>query len=304
MPGQPIIDAHVHTYRSREIGRQAMMGSGLTDYGGTPDELLAMMSRCGIKKAVMVNMTPIVDMFDAAAANLPPDLSPTQRAAAETDLRRQMIGRLQRRNEWTCAVARDHPQLIPFIGLDPSMSAEDLVAEIDRRCDEGAHGLKLHPPNQRFFPNDRRLWPAYERAQELGLPIIFHSGAVDYAPDTGKYGHPEGYAHLLAQFPRLTVVMAHLAPGDFAACAELAQAHANVFFDCCFIINGTDKPPAISDADAVVAFRQIGCDRIMFGSDHPWFDPVLDSARIQRLPLTNAEKRAVLHENAVRILAL
>ncbi len=304
MPDYPIIDAHVHTYRSREIGRQAMTGTGRTDYGGTPDELLALMSRGGIEKAVMVNMTPVLDMFDAAVAKLPADLSPSQRAEAETDLHRQMIGRLQRRNEWTCGVAREHPQLIPFIGLDPSMSAEQLVAEIDRRCDEGAHGIKLHPPNQRFFPADRRLWPAYERAQELGLPIIFHSGALDYAPDTGRYGHPEGYADVLAQFPRLTVVMAHLALGKFAACAGLAQAHANVFFDCCFIINGTDKPPAISDSDAVAAFRQIGCARIMFGSDYPWYDPLLDSARIQRLPLTDAEKRAVLHENAIRVLEL
>jgi hypothetical protein len=300
----PIIDAHVHTYRSREIGRQAMTGTGRTDYGGTPDELLALMSRGGIEKAVMVNMTPVLDMFDAAVAKLPADLNPSQRAEAEADLHRQMIGRLQRRNEWTCQVARQHPQLIPFIGLDPSMSAEDLVAEIDRRRDEGAHGIKLHPPNQRFFPADRRLWPAYERAQELGLPIIFHSGALDYLPDTGKYGQPKGYADVLAQFPRLTVVMAHLALGKFAACAGLAQAHANVFFDCCFIINGTDKPPAISDSDAVAAFRQIGCDRIMFGSDYPWYDPLLDSARIQRLPLTNAEKRAVLHENAILVLGL
>ncbi len=44
----PIIDAHVHTYRSREIARQAMMGSGRTDYGGTPDELPALMARGGI----------------------------------------------------------------------------------------------------------------------------------------------------------------------------------------------------------------------------------------------------------------
>ncbi|MCH7523405.1 MAG: amidohydrolase, partial [Chloroflexi bacterium] len=227
-----------------------------------------------------------------------------QRSREEEHIRRQMIGRLQRRNEWTCEVSREHPQLIPFIGLDPSMSAEDLVAEIDRRCDEGAHGLKLHPPNQRFFPNDRRLWPAYERAQELGLPIIFHSGAVDYAPDTGKYGHPEGYADLLAQFPRLTVVMAHLALGDFAACADLARAHANVFFDCCYVINGAEEQPELSDEEAAAALRQVGCDRVMFGSDYPWFDPVQDAARIQRLPLTNAEKRAVLHENAIRVLRL
>ncbi len=83
VPDRPIIDAHVHTYPSREIGRQAMMGSGRTDYGGTPDELLALMGRGGIEKAVMVNMTPIVDMFDAAAAKLPADLSASQRADAE-----------------------------------------------------------------------------------------------------------------------------------------------------------------------------------------------------------------------------
>ncbi len=155
----PIIDAHVHTYLSREIGRQAMMGSGHTDYGGTPDELLALMSCGGIEKAVMVNMTPVVDMFDAAVAKLPADISPSQRSQEEKRIGHDMIGRLQRRNEWTCSVAREHPQLIPFIGLDPSMSAEQLVAEIDRRCDEGARGIKLHPPNQRFLPTDRRLWP-------------------------------------------------------------------------------------------------------------------------------------------------
>ena len=98
--------------------------------------------------------------------------------------------------------------------------------------------------------------------------------------------------------------MAHLAFGDFAACADLARSHANVTFDCCFIINGTEERPTLSDEEAAAALRQVGCDRVMFGSDYPWFDPSLDSARIQRLPLPDAEKRAVLHENAVRVLAL
>jgi predicted TIM-barrel fold metal-dependent hydrolase len=42
----------------------------------------------------------------------------------------------------------------------------------------------------------------------------------------------------------------------------------------------------------------------MFGSDYPWFDPVADAERIRRLPLTDAEKRAILHDNASRILGL
>ena len=304
MTGFSIIDAHVHTYGSRKIGRQAMMGSGHTDYGGTVDELLDLMVRGGIEKAVMVNMTPVVEMFDAAVAKLPSDLSGAELAEVENDIRRQMIGRLQRRNQWTCEMAREHPQLTAFIGLDPSMGDEELVAEIDRRRDEGARGIKLHPPNQRFYPGDRRLWPAYERAQELDLPIIFHSGAFALGPRPTDHAHPRYFPEVLSAFPHLTVVMAHLAFGDFAACADLARAHPNVFFDCCYIINGTEKSPALNDEEAAAALRLVGTDRVMFGSDYPWFDPVLDAARILRLPLTDANKRAVLRENALRVLAL
>jgi hypothetical protein len=300
----PTIDAHVHTYPSREIGRQAMTGTGKTDYGGTPEELLGLMDRGGIEKAVMVNMTPVADMRDAAIAKLPRDLSPTQRTEAEDDVRRRIIGRLQRRNQWTCRVAREYPELIPFIGLDPSMSEEELVSEIDLRRSEGAAGIKLHPADQRFYPHDRLLWPVYERAQETGLPVLFHSGAGAYARGPADYAHPKHFPEVLVAFPRLTVVMAHLAFGDFAACAELAGAHDNVSFDCCFVINDTDEQPALSDEEAAAVLRRVGTGRVMFGSDYPWMDPVLDAARIQRLPLTDAEKRAVLHDNAVRVLAL
>ena len=155
----PIIDAHVHTYPSRDIGRQAMMGTGRTDYGGTPEELLEIMERGGITHAVMVNMTPFADMMDAALERLPEGLSTADRAASEVEVTRKIIGRLQRRNEWTCEIGREHPQLIPFIGLDPSMSEEELLAEIDTRQAEGARGIKLHPAAQRFYPNDARLHP-------------------------------------------------------------------------------------------------------------------------------------------------
>ena len=33
-----VIDAHVHTYQTREVGLQAKQGSNITDYAGTLDE--------------------------------------------------------------------------------------------------------------------------------------------------------------------------------------------------------------------------------------------------------------------------
>jgi predicted TIM-barrel fold metal-dependent hydrolase len=299
-----VIDSHVHTYRSREIGRQAMMGTGRTDYGGTIDELLGLMQRAGIEKSVMVNMTPTVDMFEAAVEKLSPGLSDSQRASEEERIRAEIIGRLQRRNDWTCEVARQHPQLIAYIGLDPWMSGDDLIAEIDRCVDLGARGLKLHPAAQRFLPADRRLWPAYERAQDLELPIVYHSGVWSLGERASNEASPKNFPEVLDAFPRLRVVLAHLGFGDFETCAALARDYPNVAFDCCFVVNGTDPNPTLPDEAAVAAFRQVGVDRVMFGTDYPWFDPVLDAQRIQRLPLTDTEKRAVLHDNAVRLLAL
>lgn len=299
-----MIDAHVHTYPAREIGRQAMMGTGRTDYGGTPEELLGIMSRAGITHAVMVNMTPVADMRDAALAKLPADLSSAERAEREAEIQRQLTSRLQRRNEWTCETARKRPQLIPFIGLDPTMSETEMMEEIETRRGQGARGLKLHPGAQRFHPADRRLWPVYERARELAWPVVFHSGGFALGSARSDYAALRNFPEMLAAFPGLTVVLAHMGFGDFDTSAAIARDYPNAMFDCCFVINGADPLPALPDEDAAAAVRQVGPERVMFGSDYPWFDPAQDAARIERLPLPESEKQLVLHDNAARVFGV
>ena len=298
------IDAHVHTYPSREIGRQAMMGSGRTDYGGTPEELLAIMARAGITHSVMVNMTPMADMMDAALAKLPQDQPPQQRAEAEAEAYRTIVGRLQRRNRWTCEVARAHAQLIAFIGLDPGMTEEELLTEVETRRAEGARGIKLHPAAQRFYPSDERLSSVYTRAIDLRWPIIFHSGAFALGAASSTQAALQHFPPLLKSFPKLTVVLGHIGFGDFETSAAIAADFPNAMFDCCYIVNGTEPSPAISDDEAAAAFRRVGIDRVMFGSDYPWFDPALDAARIERLPLSDGERRAILRENAERVFGI
>jgi predicted TIM-barrel fold metal-dependent hydrolase len=112
------------------------------------------------------------------------------------------------------------------------------------------------------------------------------------------------FPEVLESFPRMTVVFGHSGFGEWEASAELAAKYANAMFDCCFVINGTDPRPTLGDDEAAAAIRTVGVDRMMFGSDYPWFDPALDAARIARLPLTDAEKRAVLYENAARVFGV
>jgi predicted TIM-barrel fold metal-dependent hydrolase len=304
MPEYPIIDAHVHTFARPEIGWQAQSGAGLSGHAGTIEELLPLMREGNIARAVMVNMTPVFEMCQAALAKLPSDLSPARRTEAEEEIRLDLIGRVQRRNAWTCAVARENPGLVPYISLDPSMDGVTMVQEINDRVKEGAKGIKLHPVNQRFFPNDGRLYPAYQKVEELGLPIISHSGTAALIGDPEQHARPANFADVLRNFPGLTIVLAHMAHGYLDEAVGVMQTHPNVYLDSSAVIEGTMPSHMLPDEEAVATIRRVGCDRVLFGSDWPWFHPIKDAQRVDSLPLTADEKRLIFYENAQRALGL
>jgi predicted TIM-barrel fold metal-dependent hydrolase len=290
----PIIDAHLHTYPTPEIGLQATQGQGHSGCNGTVEELLELMRRGNIEKAVMVNMTPVADMRDAALA----------RGRSEEEAQTLVIERLQRRNTWTCQVAREHPELVAFISLDPSMGDEDAAQEVRRTVDLGARGVKLHPAAQRYYPSDRRLWSAYEEAQTRGLPVISHSGAAAEGGIESPHARPRQFKEVLEAFPRLTLVLAHLGLGCLEESQEMAGRYPNLFFDSSAAINGTVETPPFPDEEAVEIVRRLGIERVLFASDWPWFHPHRDAERIDRLPLSNDQKRLFLRENALRVLRL
>ena len=295
-----IIDAHVHTYQSRDVGLQAKQGSSITDYAGTLDELLPIMETAGISKVVMVNMLPLADMRDAALTRLPEGLSQADREEAIKEIDGRMLGRLRRRNSWTCSLGEENPSLIPFITVDPLMDESTMITEIvDKVNRQGAKGIKLHPASQRFFPGDGRLWPAYETAQELRLPIIFHSGT--FAGGT-QYAEPKNFVEVLDSFPSLTLVLAHLGMGFVSEAISLSKTYPNVQFDCSGIISTGER--GISDADFVGVIREIRVERVMFGSDFPWFDPGTAIERLISLDFSEQERRLILAENAMRIYRL
>src|SRR3990172_9378713 len=270
MSDYAVIDAHIHTYRMAEMGWQAQQGTGRSGYAGTVEEYLDVLAADGIEKAIMVNMTPVADMRDAL----------TSRGMTEGEASAEAIERLRRRNAWTCAVARAHEQLVPYLSLDPSMGEDGALAELTVRVAEGARGIKLHPANQRYLPSDRRLWPVYEEAQRLGLPIISHSG-LHFDARLPAYASPSAFQEVLEAFPKLTVVLAHLGHGFLDDSFAMAERYPSLVFDCSYVVEGSADPPAISDEDAGAIFRRLGVDRVLFGSDWPWGHPLRDAPRVR-----------------------
>lgn len=302
-----VIDVHVHTYPTTTIGEQALQGAGRSGCSGTIPELLKVMAQGRISHAIQANMTPTYDMKQAALKKLSAILSPEEREAAEKKINQEIIGRMQRRNLWTCQVAKGNAGLVPLISVDLLQNPPEMVAEIERMVKEhGARGIKLHPVANRFYPQDRRLWPAYTQAEKMNIPILFHAGTADIAGyKEFDYSRPANFQEVAKEFPRLKIILAHLGKGFFPESLEVAKKFANIYMDTSAVITGLEGDKKnFSDQETVEFIRAIGVSRVLFGSDWPWFDPLPAIEKIRKLPFADQEKQMILRENAARVFGI
>jgi len=297
-----VIDAHVHTYPSAAIGRQAL---GAREYGfsGTVPELKEVMKNAKIVHAIMANFTPVQEMMAANVKKLPAELEEKEKRKAILEIEKKMIERMKRRNEWTCKMAREESALSALISIDVLQDPEEMVKEVESKVKElGARGMKMHPMGNSFDPCDKKLWPVYSKAQELGIPILFHTGG--HSEYENKYGRPKEFEEVARSFPDLRVVLGHMGKGAYPESVEMAKKYDNFFFDTstCFYEAGISGAEVARNVFEII--REIGTDRILFGTDWPWYDPLIDINHIDKMELADEEKAGILGLNARRVYNL
>lgn len=174
-------------------------------------------------------------------------------------------------NEYVAeAVARHPDRFVGFASVDPWK--RNAVPDFRRAVTElGLKGLKLHPSCQGFDPNDRRVYPLYEAAAELGAPVIFHTGTTGLgagAPGGGgvKLGHsrPIFLDDVAADFPDLRIVAAHPSWPWQDEMLAVAQHKPNVYLE----LSGWSPKRWSPDLTRnVLGPLQ---DRALYGSDYPF----------------------------------
>ncbi|MFN8233840.1 MAG: amidohydrolase family protein [Actinomycetota bacterium] len=193
--------------------------------------------------------------------------------------------------------------MTPFVGVDPwALSPDENVAHLREMADRGAKGIKLHPVVQRFEPADARMQPVFAACRELGLTVLSHTGS---AKGGDRFAEPSGFAPVLRDFPGLRVLLAHLGGGRWAQTVDLAREFPDLTFDLCEIIEWTGAPnaPTVDQLSAMI--RDIGPERVMLGTDFPWYDLGRTVDLVMDLPgLSEGEKEAILGANAIRLLGL
>jgi len=169
------------------------------------------------------------------------------------------------KNDEVAAIAdRSRDKLVPFAGVDPNAGRE-AVKELKRSVKKlGMKGLKIHSSANSVYLNDRRLmYPIYESCQDLGVPILFHTGTTGLGDCEIKYSKTELLDEVCQSFPDLKVVMAHFGwPWPEVAIA-IALRNPNVFID----VSGW-KPRYIPQT-VMPYINGMLQDRFLFGTDYP-----------------------------------
>ena len=167
------------------------------------------------------------------------------------------------------AVVNSGGRLSWFAGVDPRRPRSVAIFE-DMVKNHGAVGLKVYPPNG-YQANDERCFPMYEKAIELDVPVLIHTGGNIWA-------WPEWVELVARRYPDLRIMMGHVnlqAPfetGAYWRGLMAARGKRNVWLDICdWQVLGAVKDENLPQLMKVlrVFFDSMGADRVVWGTDLP-----------------------------------
>ena len=206
--------------------------------------------------------------------------------------------------EIAAGAAANADVLIPFASVDPHRpDAVERVRRLTR--DHGVRGFKFHPNIQAFFPNDQAFYPVYEAIQEAAVPALFHTGHSGIGtglPGGGgirlKYSNPMYVDDVAADFPDLTIVLAHPSFPWQDEAISVALHKRQVYIDLSGWSPKYFPPQLVRYANTQLR------DRVLFGSDYPMITPDRWLADFEDAGFKDEVKPLILKENAARMLGL
>ena len=207
-------------------------------------------------------------------------------------------------NEQIAELCALSPRLIGFASVDPQQpDAPDKLREAVTKL--GLRGLKLAPAMQQFYADDPSVYPIYQTARELGIPILFHAG-MSWEPGSRlQFGQPMQFENVVADFPDLQIVLAHLAWPWVTDAVALALKYPNLHLDTSALY--FDNPRdflryAMTHVVPLTVFERSLRKQILFGSNYPRVEIKNMAAAVRGLGFSDECLDLVFRENADRLL--
>jgi predicted TIM-barrel fold metal-dependent hydrolase len=182
-------------------------------------------------------------------------------------------------NDYIAQCVQEHPDRLVGFGRADPRRGKDAIDEVTRMKKKlNLTGLKLHPMVECFRPDHPFFTKFFQRTAELNLPILFHTG--------DGFSSPGLIGAIARKHPKLPIILGHLKEG----CISVLEGATNVYVETSgsipeFIEMATDVDP----------------DRVLFGSDAPYYRYPVQIAVVETAQISAKVKRKVYYNNFCRL---
>jgi predicted TIM-barrel fold metal-dependent hydrolase len=172
---------------------------------------------------------------------------------------------------------------------------EDDVEALEKNLHEGIIGVKFHSSFENLPVTDSIYSPVMEFLNKEKSTLLLHCGRFK----DGSRESTSSFLHgidLAKKYPSIKIILAHMGGNDSSIvrrAVDTAKSFPNVYFDT----SGISTPYRVE-----YAAKNIGAERIIFGSDYPWcsfrgnYYNVVDSI------LTEKEKKLIFSDNFDKLI--
>lgn len=249
---------------------------------GTIDDIRRLMDEAGMEKAAL--FAPFLFVFP-----------------------KSFEGGYRGSNAWLHGLIRRDSRFVGFITLNPAEpQAVDLLGEF---AEKGFVGIKFHPPVVQARIDDPALGPFYAKAEELGLPILVHTGVHGWRLDCYR---PQLLEKVAQDHPRLKIIVEHMGMFEyFAEALAVVRNNPNCYAGITSILKGPAKHPSqpeTGDIQRLLVTAEkwaVGPQRVIYGTDYPYNDHDAikrDLALISSWKLAADAREAILGGNLSRVI--
>ncbi len=195
-------------------------------------------------------------------------------------------------NEEANSVVDATPGLLQWVVINP-LQPNTFHQATDRLPHPKCMGIKIHP-EEHGYPIVEHGRKVFEFAARHRAVVLTHSGEQNSLP--------ADCARLADDYPEMNLILAHLGfgwDGDQSHHVRAIQASkkGNVYVD-------TSSMSSIFSGLIEWAVSEIGSTHILFGTDTPLYSAAAHRRRIDTAEISEADKCAILRDNAVKLLKL
>lgn len=261
-----IIDFHTHAF-PQAIAQKAVQNDYIkAAIGGSYDDLIEVMDASGVDISLIMPVATKPGMYKGLNDNA--------------------IKLSQIYNNKLMSFGSVYP------GEDNWDKAVDYVKEI------GLKGIKIQPVFQRCKISDESVYELTKYATDIGLYVLIHVGK-DYPTPPEEVATPKMASKLVESINNSNkIILAHLGGYNYPL-----DAFEYVAGQDCYL----DTSMCKDDVGYELMYKIIekhGCDKVLFGSDSPWYNQKNAVDDIHQLGLTEDELSKILYKNASKILGI